>query len=267
MDDGNSGAPRPAAPSFEAERLWIETRRLALLAPHDRSDIDQNAVIDSICAAARNVTQAQGACVVLREGELVHYAREDTLVPLWAGQKFPIAHCISGWSITHNERVVIEDIYSDSRIPIEYYRSTYVKSLAMQPIASSEAIGAIGVYWSNRHAATEHQLDLLERIADVAALVITNLRLRVALEEAQSARTGEAPRTYEVHTPREALIDGPLLWKFIPVPTPDQLICWVWQAWTQGGHLHARADRNFDTFSACEDDARAHGYVQPEKRL
>ena len=256
-----------AAASPELERLWAETRRLSAL-PLD-SRVDENGVIDSICGAARNVAAADGACVVLREGALVHYAREDAIAPLWAGRRFPVENCISGWSITHRERVVIDDIYDDPRIPAEYYRPTFVKSLAMQPIDSGQPIGAIGVYWARRHTAAAPQLDALERVADLASLVITNLRLRAALAAASAVEpvTSAAP-VRDVQAALTAASDrSGLVWKFVPVPKADQQIYWVWQAWTHSGQLHARSHKAFDLFSECEDDAQANGYVQPDRRL
>jgi GAF domain-containing protein len=42
--------------------------------------------------------------------------------------------------------VIVENIYTDPRVPIEAYRPTFVKSLAVVPIRTSAPIGAIGNY-------------------------------------------------------------------------------------------------------------------------
>lgn len=136
-----------------------------------------------------------GACVILREGELVHYSREDAIAPLWAGQRFPITDCISGWTILHRAPVIIEDIYSDERVPVDYYRSTFVKSLAMVPIQQDNPAGAIGVYWARQHKPTEHQLDLLEALADLAAVAFVNVQL---FDEMKSARLDAEARAEEL---------------------------------------------------------------------
>ena len=257
-----------AQASNNVDRLWNEARKLAALPLGSRDAVDRDAVIDSICGAARNVASADGACVVLREGELVHYAKEDAVAPLWAGQRFPMSNCISGWSIAHAERVVIDDIYADPRIPIEYYRPTFVKSLAMQPIDSGQPIGAIGVYWARRHNPGAAELAGLERIADIDSLVIANVNLRAALAAATPWSAPDARDT----RPAAGMTQGPvykspLVWKFVPVPSADQLIRWVWQAWTHTGELHARSKESFELFSDCEKDAKAHGYVPPDQRL
>jgi signal transduction histidine kinase len=192
-----------------SERLAHAMRHLATLPVHAADVLSESEVVDSICAAARHIAQSQGACVVFREGELVHYAREDSIAPLWAGQKFPLANCISGWSIVHAEPVTIEDIYNDPRIPVEYYKDTYVKSLAMQPIDSGHPIGAIGVYWAERHAEDPEQLEQLAKLADIASLLISNVRLRAALEakrqEAQQ-RAAEAATHAEAARSRDELL-------------------------------------------------------------
>src|SRR4051794_10607196 len=67
--------------------------------------------------AARRLTGADGATLVVREGGQCHYVDEDAIGPLWKGRRFPLESCISGWSMLHGELAVVEDVYSDPRIP------------------------------------------------------------------------------------------------------------------------------------------------------
>jgi signal transduction histidine kinase len=53
-----------------------------------------------------------------------------------------------------------------------------VRSLAMQPIDSPNPIGAIGVYWRRKHRPGEEQLELLAKLAGIAAILLDNVRLR-----------------------------------------------------------------------------------------
>jgi signal transduction histidine kinase len=165
----------------DIERLLAESERLASVCTELHESLDEAGAIAMVCRAARNVTGADGACIILREGERVHYAHEDTIAPLWAGRSFPITDCISGWSILHRATVVIPDIYSDERIPADYYRPTYVKALAIQPIEASHPIGAIGVYWDRVHEATRRELRLLEKLAGAAAIALSYVRVREQL--------------------------------------------------------------------------------------
>jgi hypothetical protein len=54
-----------------------------------------------IRTAARQLTGADGATFVLRDGNHCHYSDEDAIAPLWKGLRFPLDQCISGWVMTH----------------------------------------------------------------------------------------------------------------------------------------------------------------------
>lgn len=117
---------------------------------------------------ARSFLAAHGATLVLLDGDLCYYADEDSMSPLWKGQRFPVANCISGWAMLHRQTVAIRDIRFDARIPQEAYRPTFVRSLLMAPILRPEPIGAIGCYWAVPHTATPAEIASLESLALVA---------------------------------------------------------------------------------------------------
>jgi diguanylate cyclase (GGDEF)-like protein len=148
------------------------------------------AVQDVVRKAARRLVEADGATFILRDGDQCFYADEDAISPLWKGQRFPLASCISGWSILHGSSVSIEDIYADDRVPHEAYRPTFVKSLVMTPIRSAEPLGAIGMYWADHHRATPREMAAARSLADSTAVAIENLRLQQQLE-----RTSELAQT------------------------------------------------------------------------
>lgn len=148
-------------------------------------------VMRIVRTAARKLTGADGATFVLRDGDLCFYADEDAISPLWKGSRFPLHTCISGWAMTHRQAVVIEDIYSDTRVPGEAYRPTFVKSLAMVPIRMKEPIGAIGNYWATRHLPTPAELKLLQSLADITAVTIENIELYRSLEARVQERTAQ----------------------------------------------------------------------------
>ena len=76
--------------------------------------------------AVRTLTGSDGASFVLREGDLVYYADENAISPLWKGRRFPAKACISGWVILNRRQAVIPDIYLDPRLPADAYRPTFV---------------------------------------------------------------------------------------------------------------------------------------------
>jgi PAS domain S-box-containing protein len=140
-------------------------------------------------ASARKLTGADGAAIVYRDGDLCFYADEDAVGPLWKGQRFPMSACISGWAMLNKQSVIIEDIFADPRIPVEAYKPTFVKSLAMVPINTHEPLGAIGNYWARHYRPTEREVELLETLADAAARAIENVRLYETLEQRVQDRT------------------------------------------------------------------------------
>jgi putative two-component system response regulator len=162
-------------------------------------------------SGARRLTGADGATFVLRDGDQCFYADEDAIEPLWKGQRFPLGQCISGWAMNHRRSVAIEDIYEDDRIPHAAYRPTFVKSLAMVPIRTLDPVGAIGNYWAHERRPSDHELALLQALADSTAVAIENIQVYEQLDAARTetlqclARAAEYRdgATYE-HTERVA---------------------------------------------------------------
>ncbi|MBL8579167.1 MAG: HD domain-containing protein [Mesorhizobium sp.] len=154
--------------------------------------------VDEILATvreyARPLVGADGITFVLRDGDRCHYAEEDAISPLWKGQRFPLETCISGWSMLNRQAVVIEDIYADPRIPHAAYRPTFVKSLAMVPVRAEDPVAAIGAYWATRRLPSDAELSMLQRIANIAAVAMTNVALVSSLVEArdEAVRAREA---------------------------------------------------------------------------
>ncbi|HLY38338.1 MAG TPA: GAF domain-containing sensor histidine kinase [Candidatus Binatia bacterium] len=180
--------------------------------------LDLNVLLRTACQSARALVRSHGATFVLREGNLVHYAADDAIAPLWAGQRFPIARCISGWAMLKDATAVVEDIYADERIPTEAYEPTFVRSLVMAPVRIGHGLGgvpvgepvaAMGVYWARRHRATEREVRLIEALADAAGIALANARLfeemkraRLAAEEASRAKdVFLATLSHELRTP------------------------------------------------------------------
>ncbi|MBN9419754.1 MAG: GAF domain-containing protein [Candidatus Eremiobacteraeota bacterium] len=157
-------------------------------------------VMQIVRTVARELTGADGATFVLRDGDKCYYADEDAIQPLWKGMRFPLTACISGWAMLNKDNAVIPDIYQDPRIPADAYRPTFVKSLAMVPIRSSAPIGAIGNYWAEYHHPDAQQVSLLQALADATSVTMENLQVYAELERRVQERTRdleEANRSLE----------------------------------------------------------------------
>ena len=138
-----------------------------------RTDAD---VMDVVRHAVRRLVDADGATVIMRDGDFCYYADEDAIAPLWKGKRFPIDNCLSGWAMIHREQLAIRDIELDPRVPLDLYRPTFVRSLAMTPVRADNPIGAIGAYWAHVHDATRLELAKLRAIGDAAGEAFTQVR-------------------------------------------------------------------------------------------
>ncbi len=140
-------------------------------------------VQEIVRGAARRLTGADGAALVLRDGECCHYVDEDAIAPLFKGQRFPLSQCVSGWVMRNRRAATVEDVYLDDRIPHHAYRATFVTSLAMVPIHQLEPVGAIASYWARGHRPTRREVTLLQALADSTAVALQNLRAQDELEQ------------------------------------------------------------------------------------
>lgn len=126
-------------------------------------------VAEAVRLTARKLIGCEGIAIIRKDGDLCHYIEEDAIGPLWKGQKFPMMACVSGWSMMHRETVVIPDISMDDRIPYELYAGTFVRAMAMAPVAVENPTGSIGAYWSRPYEPTSYEVEILEALASAAA--------------------------------------------------------------------------------------------------
>lgn len=148
-------------------------------------------IVSVLRGTARDIVGSDGIAVVLREGDASFYAAEDAIEPLWRGRRFPLAECISGWAMLHDETVVVPDIELDPRVPAAAYRITSMRSLVMVPIGSPEPVAALGAYWCASVIPDDATVCRLEALAQRAAAALT--RIRVLREVASPRMRAEQP--------------------------------------------------------------------------
>ena len=147
----------------------METTTLApTLVAALRAAADIETIGRIVRTAARELVHADGATFVLSDGPYCFYEDEDAIAPLWKGQRFPKDHCVSGWAMTNGEAALISDIRRDTRVPLDAYAPTFVKSMAMVPVGRP-AVAAIGTYWAQVRQTTWSEVGALEELAAAVA--------------------------------------------------------------------------------------------------
>jgi GAF domain-containing protein len=131
---------------------------------------------ETLRQSARGLVGSDGIALILRDGDFCHYVEEDAVGPLWKGKKFPMAACISGWSMLKRQTVVIPDIRTDKRIPHDLYAGTFVKGLVMTPVCTDPPVAALGAYWAREYAPSSEEVATVEALARAVGAGLTALR-------------------------------------------------------------------------------------------
>jgi diguanylate cyclase (GGDEF)-like protein/PAS domain S-box-containing protein len=153
--------------ALAASRARFQTLASALAAITAARHRDE--VMEIVRTSARQLTGADGASLVLKDGGQCHYVSEDSpLGPLWQGQSFSSLSCISGWAMRHGETAIVENVHADQRFPSEFYKPTFVRSLIMVPLGSPEPFAAVGAYWSRVRRPDAEEVAVLEALTRAA---------------------------------------------------------------------------------------------------
>lgn len=149
------------------------------------------ALVETVLYEARILTGAEGATFILRDGDMSFYVSENSISPLWTGSRFPMESCVSGWVMQQCQPAVVYDVFGDARVPVEMYRSTFARSLAMVPIRTPKPVGAIGTYWGTPQRISDERLKLLRVLADGAATAMESITLQMELRHSAQERTSQ----------------------------------------------------------------------------
>lgn len=170
------------AEASEAETLIDLVRSLV-------SATTNNEIIARVTHAVRRLTGAAGATFVLKQGDWCYYAEENAIAPLWKGERFSVARCVSGLAMDSNATIVIPDVRTDERVPQAAYRPTFVRSMVVAPVDTGAPVAAIGAYWAKPVQPCRQDVATIETIAHAAALAMQNLELMNSLRAAAATKS------------------------------------------------------------------------------
>jgi len=182
-----SGAALEKNPSLESSRYRL------LLEVTDRVPLTQS-LPDALKELAPPVLALTG-------GELLNLSLHDPrrdcmLTQYWKKNQesgefdaFPVDEAASGWAWKHQEKIAIPDIEREQRFPdiVPVLLNHGVRSYTVLPISTpSSRFGALGLGKSAPEALKSEDVELLSRVALMAALALEKEKASRALEEQQS---------------------------------------------------------------------------------
>jgi signal transduction histidine kinase len=212
-------------------------------------------IIYIVKRAARRLTGADGAAIILREGTQVFYADEDAIRPLWKGRHFSLNDDIAGWTMLNKTPTIITDVARDDRISLDIYRPTFVKSLLMVPVDRDNPVAALANYWSaeREHKPSAEEQRLLQMLADSTAVAIESVRQGV---ERNCLLADTTLQLQQLNTELENLTTAVVRDLHVPLHGLRSLCALVEEE--QGGRMNADLRRYFDRIKESTDGLMRH---------
>jgi hypothetical protein len=73
-------------------------------------------------------------------------------------------------------------------------------------------------------------------------------------------------KNHPSNVPPEKYLRVSYRWTFRSLDGPAGAIWWAWTAYELNGNEALRSKASFETLTECIEDAKEHGYVEPEQR-
>jgi signal transduction histidine kinase len=164
-------------------RLLKRYARLLEIASELVSVLDLNILLQHIVDAAQELTESEGASLLLYDPQTHQLYFQAATGPLNEQEKqtaIPAESSIAGWIFTNNEPLLVEDAKSDPRFfrEIDVLTQFKTRSILGVPLhAKDKTLGVIEVVNKLEGTFQEIDLRLLQSLAAQAAIAIENSRL------------------------------------------------------------------------------------------
>jgi signal transduction histidine kinase len=156
-------------------------RRLIEISRDLASTLDLDPLLNRIIQAARDITEAQAASILLYDdsSRQLYFQVATNLDPMMRGMSIPM-DSVAGWIVTNQQALRIGDVHKDAR----YFKNTAqalsfeTRSLMGIPlITKGKVIGVLEVLNKTQGEFSETDEDLLSVLGAQAAIAIENTRL------------------------------------------------------------------------------------------
>jgi signal transduction histidine kinase len=182
---GLPGAEQAYAAGWSAMAADTESSRLVRALAALIEARDRQAIAEVVCPAARDLVHADGAALLLPEGDGCRAWGEDSIAPLWRG---PPRERFGAWALEQDRPVTIEE----ASVDLDDYRDSFVGGLTLVPVRRGKTRGALSCLWAGPGAASREQLPALEALARATGAALESAAEREQL--ADRARAGDAVR-------------------------------------------------------------------------
>jgi PAS domain S-box-containing protein len=170
----------------------IETQQtLQKIAARVTASRDPEQILQQVVDGAKRLLSSDGAHLTLRDPEqpilrpYVIAGGVDAATREWlAEQEFPIGGGMNGLAAEHGEAVWTADYLVDPRIPHteddqEVARRMGLRGMAVAPLRAPEGeiLGTLAISFDEPHDTPSEEIALLQGLADIGAIAISNARL------------------------------------------------------------------------------------------
>lgn len=163
---------------------------------------EYEALLNAAVDQAGHLTQADGACVEIQDGDEMVYHAAVGLVAPFVGLRLPASGSLSGLTVQTNTPTLCVDCETDPRVDRNACRKIGARSMALVPLRyGRRSFGVLKVMSAAPNAFTENDLSTLALFAGFLGATVARARANQALRESEAelerrveARTEELAR-------------------------------------------------------------------------
>ncbi len=166
--------------SVSPEKQIAALEQLLRISRQLNSTLEMRPLLNQIVSAARELTDADEASILLMEDEnTLRFATATNLeASTLADAVVPLDGSVAGWVVRNRQMTIVEDAQSDPRHYSIKSLDVTQSLVAVPMIFGDQVIGVLeAITTKARHRFTQHDLETVETLASIAAVAVQNARL------------------------------------------------------------------------------------------